>query len=146
MVDRSERGYMCRSGCPFPSESWDAPSSSSSIHVSVAPETSGADRTSARARHHVLVRSRWSGRDPMRSCLHGLRAGGPGQDRTNQNKDRTVERVCRPNHGSPPRLPLSHCHRSSNRHNHHQRKLCVHALTIVKRQFRQRLEKINVIS
>lgn len=35
----------------------------------------------------VLARVRRSGHAPMRSCLHGLRAGGPGRDKPKQGQD-----------------------------------------------------------
>ena len=119
---RSERAYACRNECQLPRRSWDAPSLSS-IHVSAVPEASGADRTLTGHATMVLARIRRSGHAPMRSCLHGLRAGGPGRDKSKQGQglEGSVSQIV----GHRPGRHFPIITGPSNRHNHYQRLISV---------------------
>ena len=100
----------------------------SSIHASAVPEASGADRTLTGHATMVLARVRWSGHAPMRSCLHGLRAGGPGRDKSKQGQDLegSVSQIV----GHRPGRHFPIITGPSNRHNHYQRKLVSKTLNI----------------
>ena len=69
----------------------------------------------------VLARVRRSGHAPMRSCLHGLRAGGPGRDKSKQGQDLegSVSQIV----GHRPGRHFPIIAGQSNRHNHYQRQI-----------------------
>ena len=71
----------------------------------------------------VLARVRRSGHAPMRSCLHGLRAGGPGRDKSKQGQD--LEGSAGQIVGHRPGRHFPIITGPSNRHNHYQRQAVV---------------------